>query len=78
MGWYGGTLAVSFEEHAANSRTTDFWAHDHRERIRFNLLKSQSTDEDWLNAVIRDLSMNRRLGIEKEALNLLQVITNNV
>jgi len=78
IGWYGGTLAVSFDEHAANTRPTDFWAHDYRERDRFVFLKSKTSDKDWLNAVIRDLSMNRRPGIEKEALNLLQVISNNV
>ena len=78
IGWYGGTLAVSFEEKAADVRTTDTWAHDHRERIRFDLLKSKATDENWLNAVIQDLSMKRSLGIEKEALNLLQVLSNNI
>ncbi len=78
MGWYGGTLAVSFEESVADVRTTDYWVHDHRERIRFNLLKSKANDETWLNAAIQDMSMNRRLGIEKEALNLLQVISNNI
>lgn len=78
LGWYGGTLAVSFEKSAANTRTTDFWAHDHRERIRFDLLNSKTKNKDWLNAVIQDLSMNRALGIEKEALNLLQVISNNI
>ena len=78
MGWYGGTLVVSFEESVADVRTKDYWAHDHLERIRFDLLKSKANKETWLNAVIQDMSMNRRLGIEKEALNLLQVISNNV
>ncbi len=78
MGWYGGTLAVSFDENTSDTRVSDCWAYDHRERDRFDYLKKRTNKEEWLAAVDQDLAKNRRLGIEKEALNLLQVVSNNI
>jgi hypothetical protein len=81
-GWYGATLAVAFDEAAAPIRTTDKWAHDHRERNRNEFLASKVAaglgSAEWLNAATETQRIFfRRQAIEHEALRLLQVFTNN-
>jgi hypothetical protein len=82
LGWYGATLAVSFDERVAPERTNDNWAHDHRERMRIEFLASHveagKASQEWLNSATKiQATFYRRRAIEHEALRLLQVVTNN-
>jgi hypothetical protein len=81
-GLYGGTLAVSFDDQVAPERPEDRWAHDHRERARIAYLTSKvdvgKDSQEWLQAVRRTQQIfSRRMAIEREAVRLLQVLTNS-
>ena len=71
----GLTLEIQLEERTSPERETDTWAHDIRERKRYDKLQPKSPEPGWLQAVRNAMRMERPRAIVRELANLFSIIT---